>query len=123
MSNYLLFLFNRFRTWRKAKVQKSKQPLSRENAYALSSIGKKEGHYYDITKRYQEYILKNIKADAKLGNSYVLLSHPTYASPSDKEAIVEFITSLNYTVCYTDEFVILISWKYSPEDFNDRYSK
>lgn len=115
--NTLFTLYSKFRTWNKARVEHSKQPLNRENAYALSSIGKKEGTYSDITKEYQEYTLKMIESAAKLGDNYLLIKHPSYATPLDKEAIVDFVAELGYSICFINGDVILISWKYSPNDF------
>ena len=100
-----------------AKVNESKQPLSRENAYVLASIGKKRGHYTDVTKKYQEYVLNQIKSAASMGNNYVLVEHPSYITPTDKKGLVDFIRELGYSICFVNEDVILISWKYSPNDF------
>lgn len=115
--NILFTLYSKFRTWNKARVKKNKQPLNRENAYALSSIGKKEGHYSDVTKEHQEYVMRQIKNTASLGKTYTLIEHPTYATPLDKEAIVEFVAELGYSICFINGDVILLSWKYSPNDF------
>ena len=99
------------------KVNENKQPLSRENAYVLASIGKKRGHYTDVTKEYQEYVLTQIKYAASMSHNYVLVEHPSYITPTDKEHIVDFIGNLGYSICFINEDVILISWKYSPDDF------
>lgn len=116
MQNYLFALLTKFRIWKEAKV--NKQPLSRENAYVLSSINKKNGHYTDITKEYQDTVLTSIESAAKYGDTYLLIKHPVFATPMDKEAIVDFIAKLGYSVCYINSDVMLISWKYSPNDFS-----
>lgn len=100
-----------------AKVNESKQPLSRESAYVLASIGKKKGHYTDIIKEYQEYVLNQIKSAASVGLFYVLVELPRYITPTDKEDLVDFIGELGYSICFVNGDVILISWKYSPNDF------
>lgn len=96
---------------------KGKHPLTRENAYALSSIGKKGGHYSDVTKKYQEYILEEIKSAAKFNRVYLMIDHPSYATPTDKEDIVDFIAELGYTICFKNDDIIVVSWRYSPGDF------
>ena len=103
-----------------AKVNEGKQPLSRESAYVLASIGKKKGHYTDVTKEYQEYVLNQIKSAASMGHNYVLVEHPSYITPTDKEGLVDFIGELGYSICFVNGDVILISWKYSPNDFQMR---
>ena len=120
MENYLTILLNKFRTWKEAKV---KQPLTRETAYVLSTIGKKGGHYSDITRDYQKYILRRIEAEAKWGHKYAYIEH-SGMTPTDKNNIVKFLTELQYTICFINEDVMLLSWKYNPSDFNyDRKTK
>ena len=116
MKQYLELLSTRFRTWQKAKVLESKQPLTRENAYVLSSIGERHGKYSSIRNNYHKEVLDNIKNAARTGASYLLQEHPTWLAPSDKEELVRYLSELGYTVCYSDSTVILISWLYSPED-------
>lgn len=119
MKNYLLFIFNKLKTWGKAKVEESKQPLSRENAYVLSSIGEKHGDYADIVTGYNKRVLKDIEAIAKMGEVYLLKKYPPYLSPSDKEAHCKYLIDLGYTICYANSEVILITWKYSAKDFTE----
>lgn len=121
--NTLLTLYSKFRIWNKARVEHNKQPLKRENAYALSSIGKKEGTYSDVTKEYQNYVTGQIKGAASLGKNYILIEHPAYATPLDKESIVDFVAELGYSICFVNADVILISWKYSPNDFQIKTAK
>lgn len=123
MINYFKELFNKFRIWRKAKVEENKQPLSRENAYVLASIGKKRGHYSDVTKEYQTHVLNQIQDAASIGHTYALVEHLYYVTPTDKEDIVDFVASLGYSICFVNADVVLISWKYSPNDFNQKAIK
>lgn len=102
----------------KPEEMSQKVSLTRENAYALASIGKKKGHYSDITKEYQEYVLRQIKSAAGIGENYVLINHPSYITPTDKESIVDFVSELGYSICFINDDVMLLSWKYSPNDFN-----
>lgn len=104
------------------KKDVTKHPLSRENAYALSSIGKREGHYSDVTKRHREYLLNEIKSAASLGDKYLLIRQPSYATPTDKESTTEFLKDLGYTICFNNNDVVLISWKYSVTDFETYYN-
>lgn len=113
--NTLLALCTKFKTWSKAKV--NKQPLSRENAYVLSSVGKKSGTYPDITKMYQEFVLKEIESSAKLRDTYLLIEHPDYITPKDKENLLVFLAELGYSICFSNDDIVLISWKYSSDDF------
>lgn len=117
MQNYLFVLLSKFRIWRKAKVQQNKQPLSRENAYVLSALNK-IGSYEDVRNKYYHHVLDLIKDSARNGEMYLLLSFPKYISPMDKEGLVDFLGKLGYNICYIDGRVILISWEYSPNDFN-----
>ena len=96
-----------------------KHPLSRENAYVLASIGKKKGQYSDVTKILQGYVINEIMYSAKMGNRYVMIKYPSYASPMDKESIVDFVGDLGYTICFVNGDIIVISWKYSPNDFKN----
>ena len=109
-----------FLVWKtEEKVNEGKQPLSRESAYVLASIGKKNGHYTDVTEEYQEYVLSQIKSAASMGHNYVLVEHPSYITPTDKEGLVDFIGGLGYSICFVNDDVILISWKCSPNDFKN----
>ena len=71
------------------KLGEKQRPLSRENAYVLSTIGNKHGKYSDITEEYYKTVLKDIENAAKLGESYLLKHHPSWLSPSDKEALIQ----------------------------------
>ena len=117
MENYLLFILNKIKTWRETKAEVSKQPLSRENAYVLSTIVNKHGKYSDITEEYYKTVLKDIENAAKLGESYLLKHHPSWLSPSDKEALIDYLVNLGYNICYTDARVTLITWIYQPQDY------
>ena len=118
MTNYLFLLLNKFKSWREAKATESKQPLSRENAYVLSTIGNKHGKYSEITENYHKIVLQNIETAAKLGDTYLLQKHPSWLSPSDKEELIDFLAELGYNICYTDSRVTLITWVYSPKDYS-----
>lgn len=117
MKNYLSNLLDKFKAWKEAKEEESKQPLVRENAYTLSCIGKKKGQYKDVLKDYLEKVLKDISLYAKMGEMYILKIYPDYLSIQDKAILEHELTTLGYSVCYNDNNVILISWKYSKEDF------
>ena len=119
MKNYLSLLLTKFKSWKEAKVQESKQPLSRENAYVLSSIGKKKGSYNDVYQEYLDRILKDINLYAKMGEMYLLKIYPDYLSKQDKLTIQDNLITLGYSVCFYNNDVVLISWKYSKVDFND----
>lgn len=88
--------------------------LSKERAFVLSKLGKK-GKYSDITERFKKYLLHRIEEKAKLGDNYLLVAHPTYATEEAKDEIVQFLKELDYSICFYDEDVMLISWKYDRE--------
>ena len=117
MTNYLFLLLKKFKTWREARVKESKQPLSRENAYVLSSIRKK-GHYSDVTKEYRKFVLTSIEDNARIGHTYALIRHPSCTLPSDKESITDYLAELGYSICFLNSDVLLVSWKYTPNDFS-----
>ena len=117
MTNYLFLLLNKFKSWREAKATESKQPLSRENAYVLSTIGNKHGKYSEITENYHKIVLQNIETAAKLGDTYLLQKHPSCLSPSDKEELVDFLANLGYNVLFFDSRVLLITWIYPASDY------
>ena len=116
MQNYLLFLLNKIKTWRETKAEVSKQPLSRENAYALSSIKKKKGNYSDVTEDFINKVFKDINDVASYGDTYLLYRFPSHVSTSMVNILVERLVELDYKVCYRDYEVILISWKYPSKD-------
>lgn len=113
MINYLFTFCSKIKSWGEAKVQESKQPLSKENAYVLASIGKKHGNYSDITKGLREEAMDYIINAANYGHNYALIEFPKYASSTHKKELIEFLTDLKYNICYNDNEVILVSWMLS----------
>ena len=116
MKQEIINLLNKFKAWKEAKVNESKQPLSRENAYALSSIKKKKGNYSDVTEDFINKVFKGINDDASYGDTYLLYRFPSHISTSMANILVERLIELDYKVCYRDNEVILISWKYPSKD-------
>lgn len=116
MKQEIINLLNKFNTWKEAKVKESKQPLSRESAYALSSIKKKRGGYSDVTEDFINKVFKNINTAASYGDTYLLYMFPSHVSTSMADILVERLIKLDYKVCYRDYEVILISWKYPSKD-------
>lgn len=116
MKQEIINLLNKFNTWKEAKVKESKQPLSRESAYALSSIKKKRGGYSDVTEDFINKVFKNINTAASYGDTYLLYMFPSHVSTSMVSILVERLIELDYKVCYRDYEVILISWKYPSKD-------
>lgn len=116
MKQEIINLLNKFNTWKEAKVKESKQPLSRESAYALSSIKKKRGGYSDVTEDFINKVFKNINTAASYGDTYLLYMFPSHVSTSMTSILVERLIELDYKVCYRDYEVILISWKYPSKD-------
>ena len=114
--NTLLLLWSKFRTWRQTKVN-NKQPLTRENAYALSILGK-EGTYENVLENHKEWLLKTIKEEARLQNNYLLWKHLNAITPTQKEELVDFLSELGYQVLYTDANVMLITWLWEPNSFS-----
>ena len=104
----------KFRTWRTKK--ENHQPLSRENAYSISVLGRK-GSYDDILKDHEKRVLKAINDEARISNNYLLWRYCDYITPSQKDMLINFLTNLGYQVLYTDERVILITWLWSRKDF------
>lgn len=116
MKQEIINLLNKFNTWKEAKVKESKQPLSRESAYALSSIKKKRGSYSDVTEDFINKVFKDINTAASYGDTYLLYMFPSHVSTSMADILVERLIKLDYKVCYRDYEVILISWKYPSKD-------
>ena len=116
MKQKILNLLNKFNAWKEAKVNESKQPLSRESAYALSSIKKKKGGYSDVTEDFINKVFENINVAASYGDTYLLYRFPSYVSTSMANILVVKLSELDYKVCYKDCEVILISWKYPSKD-------
>ena len=122
MTNLKTTILEKFKTWKEMRVKESKQPLSRENAYTLASIGKK-GHYSDVLEDYKKNVLETIKEAARVGRNYITIEHPRYITPSDRKEIIQFMQNLNYSICFANDDIMVISWKFSWEDFNDKYDR
>ena len=114
--NTLLLLWSKLRTWRQTKAERGKQPLTRENAYSLSILGK-VSTYTDVLEDHKKWLLKTIKDEAKLHNNYLLWQNLENITPDQKEELVDYLSKLGYQVLYTDARVMLITWLWKPESF------
>ena len=112
----LFFLWSKFRTWTKAKVEHSRQPLNRENAYSLSILGK-EGTYESVLDDHKKWLLSTIRNEAKSHNNYLLWQHLDVITPEQKEELTDYLSKLGYQVLYTDARVMLITWLWEPNSF------
>lgn len=104
----MFLLWSKFRIWTKTKAEHSKQPLTRENAYSLSILGK-ASTYTDVLEDHKKWLLNTIKAEAKLRNNYLLWQHLDAITPEQKEELVNYLSELGYQVLYTDARVMLIT--------------
>ena len=114
--NSLFALWTKFRIWNKARVEHNKQPLNRENAYALSILGK-EGTYQNVLDNHKKWLLDSIRNEARIGNNYLLWKNLDKVTPEQKEELVNFLSELRYQVLYIDGRVMLITWLWSLNDF------
>lgn len=114
--NIVFLLWSKFKTWKQTKVEHSKQPLTRENAYSLSILGK-VGTYTNVLDDHKKWLLETIKNEAKLRNNYLLWQHLDAITPEQKEELVNYLSELGYQVLYTDARVMLITWLWEPNSF------
>ncbi len=115
--NTLLLLWAKLKTWTQTKAEQSRQPLTRENAYSLSIIGK-PSTYTDVLERHKKWLLDTIKNEAKLHNNYLLWQNLDNITPEQKEELVNYLSELGYQVLYTDARVMLITWLWEPNSFS-----
>ena len=115
----MFLIWSKLKVWEQTKVSHSKQPLTRENAYSLSTLGK-VGTYNDILEDHRHRVLEVIKAEAKLGNNYLLWTKLSELAPSQREELAEYLLELNYQILYKDDRVLLISWLWDRNSFENR---
>ena len=114
--NTLLLLWSKLRTWTQTKAEQCKQPLTRENAYSLSILGK-PSTYTDVLERHKKWLLDTIRSEARLHNNYLLWQNLDNITPDQKEELVDYLSKLGYQVLYTDARVMLITWLWEPNSF------
>lgn len=114
--NIMFLLWSKLRIWTKTKAEHSKQPLTRENAYSLSILGK-VSTYTDVLEDHKKWLLRTIKEEAKLRNNYLLWTHLSDITPEQKEELVNYLSELGYQILYTDARVMLITWLWEPNSF------
>lgn len=95
---YLVMLF-------KPKV---KQPLSQENAYACYASGPTLDKVYE---RFCSEVFDTIKYHAGEGILHTLVTYPKWFTLKYRALFEDYIESLNYTILYKDEDVVLLSIK------------
>ena len=112
----MFLLRSKLRTWRQTKAEHSKQPLTRENAYSLSILGK-ASTYTDVLEDHKKWLLNTIKNEARLHNNYLLWTHLSDITPAQKEELADYLSELGYQVLYADARVMLITWLWEPNSF------
>ena len=114
--NIMFLLWSKLKAWKQTKAEHSKQPLTRENAYSLSILGK-VSTYTDVLEDHKKWLLRTIKEEAKLRNNYLLWQHLDAITPEQKKELVKYLSELGYQVLYTDARVMLITWLWEPNSF------
>ena len=114
--NIMFLLWTKLKIWSQTKAEHSKQPLTRENAYSLSILGK-VSTYADVLEGHKKWLLHTIKEEAKLHNNYLLWQHLDTITPEQKEELVDYLSKLGYQILYTDARVMLITWLWEPNSF------
>lgn len=107
MTKYFESILTNFRSWKESKVE---QPLSPENAYSLSSIGKMKS-MQEILNNYKKLVLKEIKEVASFGHTYILIEYPDYLCADHKNQIVDILATLGYRILYNNQDIMVVSWK------------
>lgn len=116
--NFLFFIWDKLKAWTQTKVEHNRQPLTRENAYALSVIGK-ASTYKDVLEEHKKWLLSTIKNEAAIHNTYLLWQHLDSITPTQREKLCCYLAELGYQVLYTDERVMLITWLWEPNSVKE----
>lgn len=108
MENKNNTVISKIKTWKDTMV--NKQPLSSQNAYAISSIGSVKS-MEEMYKKFQEEVLENIKFVAERGDYYCMIKFPNYLIKDNKESILNDLRKLQYKIIFSNNDIFVVTWK------------